>query len=332
MERDLQDVYPSYLWRDTESEATESEFGALFPRECTKGTSQKLASILGEADDTTDAMRMVTGMRATYGSLTTGMDRGRASNAAPPPPAQSKPRNPFTDEAQPCHKSVPPLVAVETRRPFHESPREGREGPPPPCETHEFVAPTGGGHHDPQPLTESCEINSAPDQCGSLTGATSQSPFRTLQQSPAPPVHSSCHDRCAQPLNRRLPVTGVPDKFAQQPFPLQSQPQVVPPQMPSSPLTAQNLAQLSASVQPQLAELSRSKTLEVLRNQSTSHRHGIQMHNTMLARLSKDDLRDENAQLKSEIVALRMEISKRRAGIAQSEVSCTSHQVRQLIA
>lgn len=69
---------------------TQSEFGALFPRECTKGTSQKLASILGEADDTTDAMRMVTGMRATYGSLTTGMDRGRASNAALPPPAQSK--------------------------------------------------------------------------------------------------------------------------------------------------------------------------------------------------------------------------------------------------
>jgi len=317
LERDLQDVYPSYLWRDTESEATESEFGALFPRECTKGTSQKLASILGEADDTTDAMRMVTGMRATYGSLTTGVDRGRGSNAAPPPPAQSKPRNPFTDEAQPCHKSVPPLVAVETRRLFHESPREGREGPPPPCETHE----------NPQPLPESRQKNSAPEQCGRLTVATSQSPFRTIQQSSAPPVRSS-----AQPLNRSLPATGVPDKFAQQPFPLQSQPQVVPPQMPSSPLTAQNLAQLSDSVQPQLAELSRSKTLEVLRNQSTSHRHGIPMYNTMLARLSKDDLRDENAQLKSEIVALRMEISKRRAGIAQSEVSCTSHQVRQLIA
>merc|ERR1711916_346625 len=54
--------------------------------------------------------------------------------------------------------------------------------------------------------------------------------------------------------------------------------------------------------------------------------------NTMLARLSNDDLREENAQLKSEIVALRMEISKRRAGVAQSDVSCTSHQVRMLIA
>jgi ribosomal protein L29 len=118
----------------------------------------------------------------------------------------------------------------------------------------------------------------------------------------------------------------------QQPSPCQSEPQVLLPPVPSSPLTAQNLAQYSDSVQPQLAEMCRSKTLEVLRDHTASRRHGIPMHNTMLARLSKDDLREENAQLKSEIVALRMEISKRRAGVAQSDVSCTSHQVRKLIA
>jgi len=293
LEKDLQEIYPSYMWRDTESEATESEFGTLFPRECTKGTSQKLASILGEADDTTDAVRMVTGIRATYGSLAAG----------------------------------------------------GREVPPPqPQAIQERVVPTYGGHHDPQPLVDSRQDNFAPRQCGSLTSATSQSRLRTLQESPALPGPNTCRKNSAQSHTRSLPVTGVPQqsvqqpvqqpvqKPVQQPTPCQSEPQVLLPPVPSSPLTAQNLAKHSDSVQPQLAEMCRSKTLEVLRDQTASRRHGIPMHNTMLARLSNDDLREENAQLKSEIVALRMEISKRRAGVAQSDVSCTSHQVRMLIA
>merc|ERR1712136_687821 len=84
--------------------------------------------------------------------------------------------------------------------------------------------------------------------CGSLTSATSQCRLRTLQESPALPGPNTCRKNSAQSHTRSLPVTGVPQqpvqqpvqKPVQQPTPCQSEPQVLLPPVPSSPLTAQN--------------------------------------------------------------------------------------------